>query len=233
MEKIRCLRRIGDPMRVFLFTLAGIPLLIADGILLYTFPVPAAGIVARDEGWLLLCGAAAYLLIHLFLRKPERIYLWGHEFSHLVVAKLFFRKIHQFQISSRTGGKVVMDRTNVMIDLAPYTVPLYCLAAAVSAQLFRHASPWVPDIYLVLASFLFTMHLLFSAEGFLHAQPDLMRNGLVFSMAVILMFLLLWIPILLAPGVETGWQGAFDAYRSWKTSGLAASRGMIDFFRSL
>lgn len=220
-------------MRVFLYTLAGIPLLIADGVLLYTFPLPFREIVAREEGWLLLFGAVSYLVIHLFLRKPERIYLWGHEFSHLVVAKLFFRKIHQFQISSRSGGKVVMDRTNVMIDLAPYTVPLYCLVAAISAQVFRHASPWVPDVYLVLASFLFTMHLVFSAEGFLHAQPDLMRSGLVFSVAVILMFLLLWIPILLAPGLEKGWKGAFDAYRTWKTSGLAVCRSLVDFIRAL
>jgi len=220
-------------VRVFLFTLAGIPLLIADGILLYTFPVPADTYVAREEGWLLLCGAVLYLLIHLFLRKPERIYLWGHEFSHLIVAKLFFREIHQFQISSRTGGKVVMDRTNVMIDLAPYTIPLYCLVAAVSAQIFRHFSPWIPDIYLVLASFLFTMHLLFSAEGFRNAQPDLMRNGLVFSVAVILMFLLLWIPILLAPGVQKGWGGALEAYRTWRTSGLAAVRSLLDLLRTL
>lgn len=220
-------------MRVFLFTLAGIPLLVVDGILLYTLPAPAGDLVARDEGWLLLFGAAAYLGIHLFLRKPERVYLWGHEFSHLIVAKLFFREIHQFQISSRTGGKVVMDRTNVMIDLAPYTVPLYCLAAAASAQVFRHLSPWVPDLYLVVASSLFTMHLLFSAEGFLHAQPDLMRSGLLFSVAVILFFLLLWIPALLAPGVGKGWEGAFDAYRSWRASGLAVGRSMVDLIRTL
>lgn len=218
---------------MFLFTLAGIPLLVADGILLYTFPGPAGKMVTREDLWLLGGGMIAYLVIHLFLRKPERIYLWGHEFSHLVVAKLFFRKIHQFQISSRTGGKVVMDRTNVMIDLAPYIAPLYCLGAAVAAQLFRHVSPWVPDLYLLIASFLFTMHLLFSAEGFLNAQPDLMRSGLPFSLAAILLFLLLWIPILLAPGVEKGWQGAFEAYRSWTTSGLAACRSLLDFVRTL
>jgi len=219
-------------VRVFLFTLAGIPLLVADGILLYALPAPLSQIVGREEGWLLLGGSVAYLVTHLFIRKPERIYLWGHEFSHLVVAKLFFRKIHQFQISSRTGGKVVMDRTNVMIDLAPYTVPLYCLAAALSTQVFRHASPWIPDLYLVVASFLFSMHLLFSVEGFVHAQPDLMRSGLVFSLGVILLFLLLWIPILLAPGVEQGWKGAFEVYRSWISSGLAAGRGMVDFLRN-
>ena len=220
-------------MRVFLFTLVGIPILVADGILLYTFPIVSGTMVSRDEGWLLLGGGAAYLAIHLFLRKPERIYLWGHEFSHLIVAKLFFRKIHEFQISSRSGGKVVMDQTNVMIDLAPYTVPLYCVGAAVCAQIFRQASPWVPDLYLAVASFLFMMHLLFSAEGFRSAQPDLMRSGMLFSVAVILFFLLLWIPALLAPGVKKGWRGALEAYRLWNRSGLAIGRSLIDLVRAL
>ena len=220
-------------MRVIFFTLAGIPILIADGVLLYTIPVPLRMILVRDEVWLLLGGAIAYLLIHLFLRRPDRSYLWAHEFSHLIVAKLFFRRIHQFQISSRTGGRVVMDRTNVMIDLAPYTIPLYCVAAAVSAQIFRDASPWVPDVYLVGISFLFTMHLMFSVEGFLHAQPDLMRSGMLFSIAVILFFLLLWIPILLAPGMGKGFGGAFDAYRSWKTAGLAVCRSLLDLIRTV
>ncbi|OGP34934.1 MAG: hypothetical protein A2X88_03345 [Deltaproteobacteria bacterium GWC2_65_14] len=220
-------------MRVFLFTIVGIPLLLADGILLYTFPSQAGRIVSPEEGWLILCGASVYLLFHFLLRKPERFYLWGHEFSHLVVAKLFFRRIHQFQISTRTGGKVVMDRTNVMIDLAPYTVPLYCLAAAASAQIFRNASTWVPDIYLVFAAFLFTMHLVFSAEGFFHAQPDLTRSGRIFSAGVILLFLLLWIPCLLAPGASKGWRGAADAYLGWKASGIVAARSLAAYFRGL
>ena len=220
-------------VRIFLFSLAGLPLLFFDGVLLYTFPAPAGRLATREEGWIVLGGALAYLLVHFFLRKPERFYLWGHEFSHLVLAKLFFRKIHQFHISSRNGGKVVMDRTNVMIDLAPYTVPLYCLAAAVSAQIFRNASTWVPDIYLVFASFLFTMHLVFSAEGFFHAQPDLTRSGRIFSAGVILLFLLLWIPCLLAPGASKGWKGAADVYLGWKASGIVAARSLAAYFRGL
>ena len=78
-------------MRVFLFSLAGIPLLIVDGILLYTFAVPAGRLATAEEGWIVLGGALVYLLVHFFLRKPERLYLWGHEFSHLVLAKIFFR----------------------------------------------------------------------------------------------------------------------------------------------
>jgi hypothetical protein len=223
----------GPPVRVFLFSLVGIPLLIVDGVLLYTFPVPAGQLATREEGWIVLGGALAYLLVHFFLRKPERFYLWGHEFSHLVLAKIFFRKIHQFHISSRDGGKVVLDRTNVMIDLAPYIFPLYCVGTGVAASLFRRTSPWVPDIYLATASFLFTMHILFSAEGFLVGQPDLRRSGRLFSAAVVLLFLLLWIPCLMGPGIIAGWTGVAQAYRAWVTAGKDAVRWLLDFVHFL
>ncbi len=178
-------------------------------------------------------GALTYLLVHFFLRRPERLYLWGHEFSHLVLAKIFFREIHQFHISSRNGGKVVLDRTNVMIDLAPYIFPLYSVGIGVTAFLFRRASPWVPDIYLAVASFLFTMHILFSTEGFMAGQPDLRRSGRIFSASVVLFFLLIWIPCLMAPGVSSGWGGAAEAYRAWLSASRAACEGILSLIRSL
>ena len=220
-------------MRAFLFSLAGIPLLVADGVLLATFFAPASALATRDEGWIVLGGGMAYCLVHFFVRKPERFYLWGHEFSHLVVAKIFFRRIHQFQISARSGGKVVMDRTNVMIDLAPYIFPLYSVAAGAAAVFLRHASPWIPDIYLALGSFLFTMHLFFSAEGFFAGQPDLLRSGRIFSAAVVILFLLLWVPCLLAPGVTAGWKGAAAAYRDWMAAARMSGERLFDLALSL
>lgn len=220
-------------MRVFLFSLFGIPLLLFDGVLLYTFPVPVGRLATREEGWIVLGGTAAYLLMHFFLRKPERLYLWGHEFSHLVLAKMFFRRVHQFHISSKTGGKVVLDHTNVMIDLAPYIFPLYSVGACVVAMVLRNANPWVKDIYLALGSFLFTMHLLFSVEGFLAGQPDLRRSGRVFSAAVVMLFLLLWIPCLMAPGVSAGWEGITEVYREWLSAGGYVGRRLLDNIGSL
>lgn len=220
-------------MRVFLFSLLGIPFLFVDGIFLYTFPVPVRALATREDGWIVLGGIVAYLLMHFFVHKPERFYLWGHEFSHIVLAKIFFRKIHQFHISSRDGGKVVLDRTNILIDLAPYIVPLYCIAIAVPATAFRQASPWVPDIYLAAASYLFTMHLLFSAEGFLAGQPDVRRSGRVFSVAVVIFFLLLWIPCLMAPGVTAGWGSVAVAYRAWLSAVGAAGREILGLVRIL
>lgn len=171
-------------------------------------------------------GSIAYILVHFLFRKPERMYLWAHEFAHLIAAKLFLRKVHSFQITSRVGGRVVIDRTNVFIDLAPYIVPLYSLAAACAALLLRSASPWTPDVYLAAASFLYTMHLIFSIEGFFRKQPDLTRSGRLFSAAIVLLVLMLWIPCLLAPGTGAGWRSA-AAYRGWFAAGGRAGHRLV------
>ncbi len=216
-------------MRIFLFSIVGIAVLLVDGILLYDLPAQVGSFHTREEGWILLGGSVAYLLAHAFLRKPERMYVWAHEFSHLIVAKLFFRKVHSFHITSRDGGKVVIDRTNVMIDLAPYAFPLYSVGAAAAATILKNVSPWVPDLYLVLASSLFTMHVLFSAEGFVKGQPDLKRSGRVFSAAVVLLCLLLWVPCLLAPGAPSGWNGAVSAYREWFFASHLTGRRLLRY----
>ncbi len=186
-------------------------------------------LASGDERWILLGGSALYVLFHFLVRKPERMYLWGHEFAHVVVAKLFFRRIHQFHISSRDGGKVVMDGTNVLIDLAPYLLPLYSVAAFTVAVIFRKASPWVPDIYLGLASFLYAMHVLFSAEGFLSGQPDVKRSGRIFSAGLVLLVLLLWVPCLLAPGLPAGFRGVAAAYGRWFAGAEGAARRLFRY----
>jgi hypothetical protein len=220
-------------LRVFLFSLAGLPLLFLDGVLIYGFPENAASLYSREEGWIALGGSATYMIAHFIIRKPERLYLWAHEFSHLIAAKLFLRKVHSFHITSRDGGKVVLDRTNVLIDLAPYIFPLYCIVAALAAVLFRSASPWVPDVYMALGSFLFTMHLFFSTEGFIKGQPDVKRSGRIFSVAVVLLCLLAWIPVLLAPGTAAGWKGAVSAYKGWLSATGENARRLFLYARSV
>jgi hypothetical protein len=120
-----------------------------------------------------------------------------------------------------------------MIDLAPYMFPLYCLTACVAACLFKGMSPWVPDLYLVLAAYLFSMHVIFSAEGFLKGQPDVKRSGRVFSGAIVLLILLLWIPCLLAPGAASGWKGAAAFYGGWFQSAPLTIRRLFLFAASI
>jgi hypothetical protein len=207
--------------------MVGVPLLIADAVLIYALPVRLAQRFTSFQGWFLIGGTTAYLVVHLMLRRPERLYLWGHELTHLVVAKLFFRRVHGFHITSRSGGKVVIDRTNVAIDLAPYAVPFYCAAALVLIMVFRNQHRYAGEIYLAVSAFFFTMHLYFSVEGFLHGQPDLRRSGRLFSGAVVLLFLLFWLPFLAAPCTKGGFRGLPSFYREWLGSGLDATRHLL------
>jgi hypothetical protein len=202
-------------MRVFLYTVIGLPLLIADAVLFHALPVRMANRFTATQGLILFFGALAYLCLHFLLRKPERMYLWAHEITHLFVAKLFLRQVHGFHITSRSGGKVVIDRTNVAIDLAPYAVPLYNIIALLPVTLVAGGYPHARKIYLGAAAFLFTMHLYFSVEGFIDGQPDLRRSGRIFSFGVVLLLLMLWAPILAAPATPAGFSGLPAFYRDW------------------
>jgi hypothetical protein len=185
------------------------------------------------QGLLLLGGAIAYLFVHFLLRKPERMYLWAHESTHLLVAKLFLRHVHGFHITSRSGGKVVIDRTNVAIDLAPYAVPLYNIVALLPVTLVAGGTPHARNIYLGAAAFLFAMHLCFSAEGFIDGQPDVRRSGRIFSLAVVLLLLMLWTPVLAAPATHGGFSGLPVFYREWFANGMEAALGLSARIRSL
>jgi len=220
-------------MRILLYSSIGIPILIADAVLLWILPTRMANILTMTQGLFLLFGALAYLCLHCLLRKPERMYLWGHEFTHLFVAKLFLRSVHGFHITSRSGGKVVIDRTNVAIDLAPYALPFYNVIALLPVTLIVGNPPYARKIYLGVAAFLFTMHLCFSAEGFIDGQPDVRRSGRIFSMAVVLLLLILWTPILAAPGTHGGFSVLPGFYREWVHSGIKAVLVLSEFVRSL
>jgi hypothetical protein len=220
-------------MRVFLYSTIGFPLLIVDAVLLWALPARMANRLTMTQGLILLFGALAYLCLHCLLRKPERMYLWGHEFTHLFVAKLFLRQVHGFHITSRSGGKVVIDRTNVAIDLAPYALPFYSVVALVPMTLIAGGTSNARMIYLGAASFLFTMHLCFSAEGFIDGQPDVRRSGRIFSLAVVLLLLMLWMPILAAPGTQGGFSGLSVFYREWLADGIEAVLALSARLRSL
>ena len=213
--------------RTLIYGVIAVPLFLADGLLLSTLPRVVTGFYSPGQLFPLLGGAFAYAIAHLFLRKPERMYLWGHEFTHLVVAKLFLRRVHGFHITSRDGGKVVIDGTNVWIDLAPYLFPFYSLLALGGAALFPPAPVWGTTGYLVGAGFLFAMHVAFSCAGFLDGQPDLKRSGRFFSLGLVLLFLAGMMPLLAAPGIGGGWGRLAAIYAAWGKAAAGSAKGLF------
>src|SRR5438874_13037684 len=72
----------------------------------------------------MLAGAACWLVILLLLPKPMWVYVFGHELTHALWTWLFGGRVKKFKATSQ-GGHVIINKTNVLITLAPYFFPLY------------------------------------------------------------------------------------------------------------
>jgi hypothetical protein len=219
--------------RILIYGTIAVPLLLADALLIGVLPGVVTRFYSAAELFPFLGGAAVYGIAHSFIRKPERMYLWGHEFTHLIVAKLFLKRVHGFHITSRDGGKVVIDGTNVWIDLAPYLFPFYGLLAMGAAAFLRPSPPWGTAGYLAAAGYLYALHTAFSMTGFVEGQPDLRRSGRFFSFALVLLFLAALVPLLLAPCAGGGWNRLGTIYGEWLESAGGAGRSLFLAGRSL
>ncbi|MFH1753297.1 MAG: M50 family metallopeptidase, partial [Candidatus Omnitrophota bacterium] len=73
-----------------------------------------------------LMGALAYVIMHLFIVKPNYIYVFGHEMMHAVATFLCGGRVNSFR-ASKEGGAVETTKTNAFITLSPYFVPTYTL----------------------------------------------------------------------------------------------------------
>ncbi len=106
-------------------------------------------------------------------------------------------------------------------------------AACAPVALFAGGIPHAGRIYLGAAGYLFTMHLCFSVEGFIDGQPDVRRSGRIFSLAAVLLLLMLWAPLLAAPATAGGFADLPRFYREWLSGGMEAALGLPSHVRSL
>lgn len=131
-----------------------------------------------------LWGVAGYVVLHLLFYKPTYLYVLGHEAIHAGVAWVFGGKIKSFNVSSE-GGSVSTDRSNFVIELSPYFVPLY--AIIVTLIYFIVASSYSVDgsIFIFLIGFTLAFHLVSTIEVMKIRQPDIVKSGYFFSIVVV------------------------------------------------
>ena len=67
-----------------------------------------------------------WLLVFVFLPKPIRTYVLGHELTHAIWALLMGARVSGLTVR-KAGGQVRTSKTNWAITLAPYFFPFYAV----------------------------------------------------------------------------------------------------------
>lgn len=131
-------------------------------------------------------GFACWVVIFVALPQPTRAYVFAHELTHALWAKLFGKKVLGMKVGADSGA-VVVSETNFLITLAPYFFPLYTVLAVLlyyGLAPFVDVQPWwLPWLALVGASWSF--HVTFTLSTLMARQSDILACGRVFSYAFI------------------------------------------------
>jgi hypothetical protein len=166
-------------------------------------------------------GLLLWHLSHVCGFNPVKTYVFGHELSHALIARCYGGKILSFHFD-RDGGYVETDKSNTLISLAPYLIPLYSILTLiffgiVGLFLNLHQSYSINYFYLfylpVKPSYLFAcalgftwaFHLHFTRRTLTIEQSDLLRNGEYFSILIIIFVNLVWLLVFQLLSTENVW----------------------------
>lgn len=156
---------------------------------------------SRAFRWFVV-GAAFWLAVFPLLRRSFMItYVFGHEMTHILAARLSGAKVYDWSVS-KNGGWVDTDRSNTFISLSPYFIPLYTLLVVL---LFSAIGSFInlqmpisifgnDDGVMIhplktmygLVGLTWAFHVTYTLHTMRDAQSDLLRNGEFFSVLLIL-----------------------------------------------
>ncbi len=115
------------------------------------------------------------------------LYVLGHELTHILFIWLFRGRVSDWGVSL-DGGFVTTDKSNIVIALSPYFVPLWA-AAGVSlyaAINFLWPLPLAAEKFLLgFTGFFWAFHFLWTLWMIPRDQPDLKENGTFLSLTII------------------------------------------------
>ncbi len=189
-----------------------------------------SSLLRESEFWCFLFGVVSWLAAFVWLPRPMLLYVFGHEATHATAAFFCGARVPHFKASSE-GGYVYTTKSNFLISLAPYLFPFYTLivlAAAifltcvVDVYIYRPGAVfgllgirWIWVVMFLLGS-TWCFHVTFTAWMIGKHQPDLVENGVFFSLSLIVLVNLLLLCVFLVVGApEIGfadfWQDWIDA----------------------
>lgn len=139
--------------------------------------------IARDFNYF-IWGIVIYVILHLLFYKPTYLYVLGHEAVHAGVAWLFGGKIKSFKVSE-DGGSVGTDKSNFVIELAPYFIPIYAIIITVVYFVIASSYAINGTLFVFLIGFALAFHVVSTIEIMKIRQPDIMKSGYFFSIVIV------------------------------------------------
>lgn len=211
---------------VFACVVLAAVLVVAIDVLVQTIKMETRSMARIGYHNYLTIGFVAFFALFLIPRVRKNIHWmmsFTHEFTHLIFALLFFRKIYRFKVDDKdshvsfSGGWYGY----IPITLAPYCVPIFTLALL----------PWHfttnLHIYLyiiqILIGFTYAFHVSCWIKQIRLHQTDITGPGVVRSLLVIAIFLILFLcVIVLTPssGVSKAFSRVFWEWPSLFISNL-------------
>lgn len=170
------------------FLVALLLLFITAGLLwtLYRLPMPLdrANIV-----WPFLGGLGGGLLFFVLIARVLVLYVFGHELTHWLAAKLFMRETGDIEAGTR-GGNVEIMHPNIWITLAPYFIPFYTVLWIILYGIFRYGygappPPTMMRIFYAGVGITYAFHVVCTLHSLMREQSDLRQHGHFLSLSLI------------------------------------------------
>lgn len=190
------------PKRAWITLLCLLPLIIITSLAVhrYFFASGRFSPSLSDANWCQFAmGAVAWLVWWWKLPRPDRLYVIAHEFTHALVTWLCGGWVKGMRIG-RDSGHVVITKSNCWISLSPYFVPLYALLWCGIWQILEPFRPGIFTVSVLWAGLGATLafHLTYTFKVIRAGQSDLKKEGVLFSMGLILMGNAVWFIALMA-----------------------------------
>ena len=137
--------------------------------------------------WYSLLGIMTFIAITVMLMFRSActyMYVLGHELTHAVTILLCGGKISKIHVTAHEGGYVMSDKSNIFISLSPYFVPFWMLVWMVALWGINMFYPFETYEAWFYAGFGFwwSFHLYWTVWSIRQEQPDMLDNGLIFSL---------------------------------------------------
>lgn len=141
--------------------------------------------------WFTLVGGLLFASLKFSLVAESMlvyVYVLGHELTHALAAIVSFGRVQSVHVDM-SGGYVETDADNLFIALSPYFVPLWMLCWLGVLYVLNFFFPF--DSYGAWLygglGFWWVFHLYWTVWIIPREQPDMLENGLVFSMLLVML----------------------------------------------